>query len=156
MKKLIAAFVLSWSTVVLAQADTNKCLEIKDSEKRLSCFDSSAKKTSKSTKSSKLAEVDKAKQEQKIAEEKALQAASNALKALQKFRYRVETGISYREYIPALGELKYEVLQFASNNSVPSMNEISELMNSSVTAYEYAGMVWRDKVPYSSKYFSWF
>lgn len=152
MKKLIAAFVLSWSTVVLAQADTNKCLAIKDSEKRLSCFDSSAKTTSKSTKNSKLAEVDRAKEEQKIAEEKALDAASNALKALQKFRYRVETGISYREYIAALGELKYEVLQFSNNNSVQSMADISEHMSASVTAYEYAGMVWRDKVNTANRY----
>ena len=40
------------------------------------------------------------------------QSAKDAVRALQKFQARIEVGISYRDYAPALGDVKFEVNQF--------------------------------------------
>lgn len=69
--------------------------------------------------------------------------ALSALKALKKFGARVNTGISYSDYLSVLGETKYEVDAFSESKSANDFPELRSSMELALTNYTYAGTIWK-------------
>lgn len=133
-RRLIIAFALATS----AGATYASCESIKDSKKRLICYDNGVARASEL----------KTKEEQ---QEKAkrmdgyLHEAKTALRSLQKMRSRIETGISYREYFQPLSDIKYEIDQFTSSDAGKALPEVSKNFNAALDHFLFAGEVWRTK-----------
>lgn len=73
------------------------------------------------------------------------QSAKEAVMALKKLQARCETGISYREYSPALGEAKYAVNLFAESEEAKESPKLKDSILNAITHYEFANIVWKHK-----------
>lgn len=74
------------------------------------------------------------------------EAAREALRALKKLEARVQVGISYRDYGPALGDAQFEVNQFLESPEAKEKSELAESIASVLGHYQFANVVWRHKV----------
>ena len=141
------------------------CANIKDKVKRLECYDSQPKKGVKkgnkqgaiddeqraaaqlaTQEQDKLKiEADKAsaKAEQELA--KAEAAARDALKSIRRLQAKVQTGISYRDYSPALADAKLEVSMFVESSSGKKFPEFASLLSRAIGHYDVANNLWKIK-----------
>lgn len=71
------------------------------------------------------------------------QSAKEAVRALQKLQARVEVGISYRDYAPALGDAKFEVKLFLQGPEAKEKTELASSVISSMSIYELALSIWQ-------------
>jgi len=71
------------------------------------------------------------------------QSSKDAYKALKKLEAKIQTGISYKEYGPALGDTKFEVNMFSESAEAKEKPRLKEIFNKTIGHYEEAGTVWR-------------
>lgn len=71
------------------------------------------------------------------------QSSKDAFRALKKLEAKIQTGISYKEYGPALGDAKFEVNLFSESPEAKEKPRLKEIINKTMNHYEEAGMVWR-------------
>ena len=70
------------------------------------------------------------------------QSANDAYRALKKLEARVQAGISYKDYGPALGDAKFEVNLFAESPEAQEKPKLKETLGKTMAHYEEAGNVW--------------
>jgi hypothetical protein len=70
------------------------------------------------------------------------QSAKEAIRALQKLQTRVEVGISYRDYAPALGDTKFEVNLFLKSPEAKDKKELALKIERCLTDHQLASSVW--------------
>jgi len=70
----------------------------------------------------------------------------NAVLALKKLEARCQTGISYREYIPYLGEIRYSVNAFLESAESARYPSVSRPVADSFSHFEFAARIWEVKV----------
>jgi len=71
------------------------------------------------------------------------QSSKDSYRALKKLEAKIQAGISYKEYGPALGDAKLEVNLFSESPEAKEKSRLNEIFNKSMSHYEEAGMVWR-------------
>lgn len=71
--------------------------------------------------------------------------AIEAINALKKLQARVEVGISYRDYSPALGEVKYAVDMFLTSQSAKDFPALVIEINKAFANFTMAGLIWDEK-----------
>jgi hypothetical protein len=74
------------------------------------------------------------------------QSGKEALRALQKLQTRVEVGISYRDYAPALGDAKFEVGLFLKSPEAKEKEKLALLINKSMSAHHLALVIWQQYI----------
>jgi hypothetical protein len=146
------------------------CADIKDTVKRLECYDSQPKKGVKRSNKKEAANDEKrvaaelaiqerdklkieadrasAKAEQELA--KAEVAAKDALKSVRRLQAKVQTGISYRDYSPALADAKLEVTMFVESSSGKKLPEVAKLLSRAIGHYDIANSLW--KIKFTERY----
>jgi hypothetical protein len=70
------------------------------------------------------------------------QSAKESVRALQKLQARIEVGISYRDYAPALGDAKFEVNLFLQNPEAQEKKELALRIKKIMMIYEIALSAW--------------
>lgn len=145
LKTSVVAFALISSASFHAHA--LDCSTVKNSSKRLQCFDEQSRKSDaqKATESTEIKDrlaAEKTAQEK----EKTLNAAQSAYKALKKLSIRIETGINYSDYVSALADTKYEVSNFLDDSSSKTLPEISNRIELVLLHYEFARTAWSIRV----------
>lgn len=70
------------------------------------------------------------------------QSAKDAVIALKKFQTKVETGISYRDYAPALSEAKFPSKLYLESKDALENQELSMAIKNTIKHYEAALAVW--------------
>jgi hypothetical protein len=78
------------------------------------------------------------------------QSAKDALMALKKLEARCQGGISYNDYVNALGEAKFHLYLYYKSPDAEKYPDLSDSFEKAILHYEFAGMVWRQKM--SKKY----
>lgn len=73
------------------------------------------------------------------------QSANDAILALKKLEARVETGISYKDYAPVLGETKYSVKLFLDSSEAKENPELAFHIKSAMQYFEIANFIWEYK-----------
>lgn len=73
------------------------------------------------------------------------QSAKDAIRALKKLEARVEAGISYKDYAPALGDAKFEVNLFLESPEAKEKPRLSEAVAKTMGHYLIANSVWQCK-----------
>lgn len=71
------------------------------------------------------------------------QSSKDTYKALKKLQARTETGISFKDYGPALGDAKVEVNMFLESAEAKQKPRLKEIFTKTMKHYEEAGNVWR-------------
>ena len=162
---ILSATGTSWADEL--STDLARCASVKDSIKRLDCYDIAAKKIIKKNPQFRVEEAQRAatlriaedeKQRQaveaenasivakeKAKQETAGQAAKDALKAARKLLSKTETGISYRDYSPALADAKLEISMFAESPAAKLYPDVTSLLLSAMAHFDLANTVWREK-----------
>ena len=74
------------------------------------------------------------------------QSAKEAIMALKKMEARVQSGISYRDYSPALGETKFSVNVYLEDPEANKNPEITSLIKRVMVHYEQAGFVFKESL----------
>ena len=74
------------------------------------------------------------------------QSAKDAVRALQKLQARVEAGISYRDYAPALGDALFEVKLFLRNPEAKTKPELAAAISKAMGYYQTAGEIWTSSI----------
>jgi hypothetical protein len=74
------------------------------------------------------------------------QSAKDAVRALQKLQARIESGISYRDYAPALGDARFEVNLFLQSPQAKSKQNLAVAIKSAMNHYQNAKETWGIKV----------
>lgn len=77
-------------------------------------------------------------------------SAKGAVMALKKLQAKCQSGVSYREYVNALGEAKFPVNLFIESSEAPKFPELTASINKAMKHYEYASTLWNTKM--SSKF----
>jgi hypothetical protein len=80
------------------------------------------------------------------------QSAKEAIRALKKLEARVQVGISYRDYAPALGDAQFEVNLFLESPEAKSKSELSQSIKKAMELYLQANTIWGEKVKLSLPY----
>lgn len=70
------------------------------------------------------------------------QSATEAVRSLKKLEARVQVGISYRDYAPALGDTKFEVNLFMEGLDAKKKVKLAESIARVMIHYQYAGSTW--------------
>lgn len=78
------------------------------------------------------------------------QSAKDALMALRKLEARCQGGMSYNDYANALGEAKIHLNLYYKSPDAEKYPDLSDSFEKAILHYEFAGMVWRQKM--SHKY----
>jgi len=170
---------LTWSQDL---ADLNQCTTIKESARRLRCYDKAAANLIEADRQRQIREeverrvrdieaaarseaMEKAAKEKAAADAAAIEAksraeeaaalkakqqrfaaaANDALRALRRLTTRIETGISYRDYAPALSEAKLEIRTFADGEHASANQEFTERLNIAIAHFELAHLVWQER-----------
>lgn len=71
------------------------------------------------------------------------QSAKEAILALKKIESRCQSGISYADYDPAVGDAKVPVSLFLESEEAKRSPELTDSMNKVISHYEYAGKIWQ-------------
>ncbi len=74
------------------------------------------------------------------------QSAKDAVRALQKLQARVEVGVIYRDYLPALGDAKFEVNLFLKSPEAKNKIELADAISTAMEYYETAGEIWKSSI----------
>ena len=77
-----------------------------------------------------------------VSESKLGQSAKEAISALKRLEARVEVGISYRDYGPALGDALFGVNQFLQSPEARKNPKLAEVITKVMTHFRMAGRVW--------------
>ena len=72
-------------------------------------------------------------------------SAKEAVRALKKLEARCQTGISYKDYAPALGDAKFEVNLFIEGREATKKPELTRMISQTMKDYEMAQTVWAKK-----------
>lgn len=75
------------------------------------------------------------------------QSAKDAIMALKKLEARVEIGISYKDYGPALGETKFPVNLFLESSEAKEKPELAIHIENAIQYFEIANFIWEYKFP---------
>jgi hypothetical protein len=70
------------------------------------------------------------------------QSAKDAFKALKKLEAKCQSGISYRDYGPALGDAKFEFNMFLESEEAKIKPELANSINKAMGHYIAAGTIW--------------
>ena len=132
----VAAFTSLGISLAFAQHD---CSLIKNASARLACFDAQ--------KSPQVA----ARNSSEVAGGEFQTSARGALTPLQKLGTRVNVGISYRDYSPALAEADFEINKFLKSQYAETNGEYSDSITNAYLAYSDAGLLWRRAVQLAGK-----
>jgi hypothetical protein len=156
--RLTAALLLAVasSTNASDQNPYERCPPIKDSGKRLQCFDAAFKQASIASQQAEAEKVTRAKEDfakaeaargDKATKERgdAVAAAKEALKGLKKLQVRVETGVSFKDYPTILSDARFEVRQFNDSTAAKQLPEVASAINSAIRHYERAKELWNYK-----------
>jgi hypothetical protein len=81
----------------------------------------------------------------KLAEKSIPESAKNAVRALKKLEARIQAGISYRDYSPALGDAMFEVNMYNETDDAKELQDLTASINKVIQHYEYAGVMWKLK-----------
>ncbi len=73
------------------------------------------------------------------------QSAKEAVNALKKLQVQCETGISYRDFSPALAEAKFPVKQYLESHEGNQYKDFSITLNSALLIYESVNAMWNYK-----------
>jgi len=73
------------------------------------------------------------------------ESAKEAVRALKKLEARCQAGISYKDYVAALGDAKFEVNLFLEGTEAKKRPRLAESIDKVMGHYEFAGTVWRHK-----------
>ncbi len=151
-------------------SDIKICIDIKNSTKRVACFDKLAGnllalEAEKERQSKNFAEIegrrlenekiekekveikrreDENIKQENIEKEKFASIAKEPIKSLRKLQSRIQTGISYRDYPNAVSDAKYEVSSFNRDYSGKTP-AYSRYLNDAVVKYADAIAVWKYK-----------
>lgn len=71
------------------------------------------------------------------------ESAKNAIRALKKLEARCQSGISYRDFSPAVGEANFEANMFLQNKDSSNFNNIKSSIIDTLLHYEYANIIWK-------------
>lgn len=71
------------------------------------------------------------------------ESAKNAIRALKKLEARCQSGISYRDFSPALGEAKFEANMFLESKAANDFKNIKLAIEDTLFHYDSANMMWR-------------
>lgn len=123
-----------------------RCAPIKNSVKRLQCYDYVAKNGVQNGENEKAAQQ----AEQKLA--KAQISAKDTYKSVRKLQTKIETGISYQNYSPALADAKFEVSLFAESSAAKEFPEFTTHLKNAMVYYDTANTVWQIKFDSHSKF----
>lgn len=74
------------------------------------------------------------------------QSAKEAVRALQKIQAKVESGIIYRDYLPALGDARFEVTLFLNSSEVKNRPALAEAIAKAMEYYQIAGEMWGSSI----------
>lgn len=74
------------------------------------------------------------------------QSAKEALEALKKLESRVQVGISYKDYGPALGETHYKVKMFLESPDSNKNPMLAKSIGKALQHYTYANEIWGIKI----------
>lgn len=74
------------------------------------------------------------------------QSAKEAVMALKKMEARVQSGIAYRDYSPALGETKFSVNVYLEGPEAKKNPELTSLIERVMAHYEKAGFVFKESL----------
>lgn len=69
------------------------------------------------------------------------QSEKNAIRALKKLEAKCQVGVSYRDYITALGDTKFEVNMFLESSKAAKNPELAASIKKAMIHYEMAGKV---------------
>ncbi len=133
--KAIVSFLIGmvlFSGVVAAESN---CKTIKNTQKRLACYDAKDKVSEKTETASTSATSQ--------TNTSNINAAKAALDELKKLQTRVEIGISYREYPQALAETKAAVDKFIDSNAAKALPEQTKDIQSALDNYLAAWNEWQ-------------
>ena len=85
------------------------------------------------------------------------QSAKDAVRALQRLQARVEAGISYRDYAPALGDALFEVKLFLRSPEAKTKPALAAAISKAMEYYQTAGEMWTSslKAPALGVQISW-
>lgn len=139
----IAMIILLFSANSFADTSAD-CNKIKNSTKRLACFDNQQKGKIQ------LANEEKARIEEEKKKSEFLSAAQTCLSALRKLEAKVSTGISYRDYYTPLADLKYEIESFVRSSNNDYNKEFSNHIIKAWGHYQMAGEIW--SIKFSGRY----
>jgi hypothetical protein len=70
------------------------------------------------------------------------EVSSQAVYALKKLEARTQSGISYRDYGPALGETKFAVNMYLESPDRDKNPQLAAYVDQTMTTYTAAGMIW--------------
>lgn len=73
------------------------------------------------------------------------QSAKDALKALKRLEARCESGISYKEYSPALGDAQFEVNLYLESKEAKDNPKLAMIINGIMFDYKWAKLAWDEK-----------
>jgi len=74
------------------------------------------------------------------------QTAKDAIMALKKLDARVETGISYKDYAPALGEAKFPVNLFLESSKAKENPELTVHIRKAIRYFQTPNLIWEYKL----------
>jgi len=74
------------------------------------------------------------------------QTAKDAILALKKLEAKIQVGISYRDYLPALGEAKFPVNLYLESIEAKNNTELSILIYKIIDKYDQIGFVFKEKI----------
>jgi hypothetical protein len=150
MKKLIATMLLLVQTSMICFADTSIGEDKKvnartdDASKLPPKFNDKSENNIKRSHPEESKEIPTAKADKVV--DKTPENARNAVMALKKLQTRCKSGISPKEYIPALGEAKSEVAAFVKDNETKDYKRLKELIEKAMDNYQKAGDSMRESL----------
>lgn len=74
----------------------------------------------------------------------------DALDSLKKLQAKCQTGISFRDYSPALGDARFYVNKFIQSDESKNNYELTANISNAIDAYQFAQEVWNMKFTYNS------
>lgn len=150
---LVMLFFLSLTipaTGITAEPLREDCKVIKQSAKRLACFDkqnstqpkSQADKLADEEEARVKAEEEKKKVEAEAARKDFLVLSKEILRAFRKMEAKTQTGISYRNYPEPLSNLRFELTEFIRSSGGKYNQSFNSALISAMKHFEYAVNAW--------------
>jgi hypothetical protein len=83
------------------------------------------------------------------------QSAKEAVMALKKLQTRVEVGVSYEEYFPALGEAKFPVTLYLESPEAAKNPQLKAAVEKSLGHYQLVARTWQNYIDDYSGFMGW-
>jgi hypothetical protein len=161
LKKTFGFFLISLGLLIpnISYSDTindlQNCKKIKESQKRLACFDlastvaiavdESIKENLKKSQADK-ASVENLKKSQADASLK--QSMLEVLQAMRKMSSRVETGISYKDYSAPLSDLVFALESLLKNPAADKVAQFTNAATDTINHYKNARGFWERQIKF--------